>query len=109
MVTGLSPVVQCWPGGGTTGLHDQGPGSLSPPVVVCFRLFDVDGSRIVESSAEPLTTAVQIRRDVISAEPEHPALARLRQEILLEVPVEQGITRYDRMHHRHNRSHSRGR
>jgi hypothetical protein len=83
--------------------------SSGPGGTVTIEYLDVGGSQNMEASAESLTTTDRIRRDVVSTEPEHPALARLRQEILVEVPIEQGITRYDRMHHRHNRSHSRAR
>ncbi len=34
----------------------------------------------------------------------HPALARLQRELAAGDTLEQVITSYDRMHHRHNRS-----
>lgn len=43
----------------------------------------------------------QVVKKVIS---KHPALTRLRKELIKDSAVETVISSYDRMHHRHNRS-----
>lgn len=44
---------------------------------------------------------LEVLRDLT---PEHPALARLRGDLIAGSTADQTITSYDRMHHRHNRS-----
>lgn len=68
----------------------------------------IEGAVGMDQESGTLEVADLIRRDLIAAEPVHPAVARLRNEVLAETAVEQGITRYDRMHHRHSRTPSRG-
>jgi hypothetical protein len=56
-------------------------------------------------TADVPATKDQPLADAIRDQPQrHPALARLRADLVKGVTAEQVITSYDRQHHRHNRS-----
>ncbi|MEZ5959786.1 MAG: YhhA family cyclophane-containing RiPP [Hyphomonadaceae bacterium] len=58
--------------------------------------------------AAALKTPVQpehdLRAELLRAQPENPALLRLKARLLAGADASQVITSYDRMYHRHNRS-----